>query len=145
MNPLSHFVKAALLVAVLAAQSTVEALATGKAPGFAAGATGGGTVEPVYPKTIEELKSFLGDDEPRVVVLDKEFDFRGTEGTTTGKGCRPKSNTDCLAKKNGFSGQDVILFKGNTTLTKTGGCDQVVPVDVTYDKAAKNALIVKSN
>ncbi|KAF1778990.1 Pectin lyase fold [Phytophthora cactorum] len=32
-----------------------------------------------------------------------------------------KSNTDCLAKNNGFKGQDVILFPSDTTLTRTGG------------------------
>jgi pectin lyase len=39
----------------------------------------------------------------------------------------------------------VILFPGDTTLTNTGGCDQQVKVTVTYDKAAKNFLVVKSN
>lgn len=140
-----HFVQTAVIAALLAAHSAVHALAIGDAPGFAAGTTGGGTTTPDYPKTIEELKTFLNDDKPRVVVLDKEFDFLGTEGTTTETGCRPKSNTDCLAKKNGFKGQDVILFPCDTTLTKTGGCDQQVKVDITYDKASKDALTVKSN
>jgi len=140
-----HSLKAVLVVAVLSAQSVVQAFVIGEAPGFATGTTGGGTAEPVYPKTIEELTNFLTDGEPRVVVLDKGFDFRGTEGTTTETGCRPKSNTDCLAKNNGFAGQDVILFPDDTTLTNTGGCDQQVKIDITYDKAAKNALVIKSN
>ncbi|KAG6579854.1 pectin lyase F [Phytophthora cinnamomi] len=113
--------------------------------GFAAGTTGGGSATPDYPATIEELKHLLSDDQPRVIVLDKEFNFVGTEGTITETGCRPRAHTECLAKNNGFKGQDVILFPGDTTLTHTGGCDQQVKVQVTYDKATKDALFVSSN
>ncbi|KAK1931170.1 putative pectin lyase F [Phytophthora citrophthora] len=134
-----------LLLALLSLVSIAVDVTVGDAPGFAAGTTGGGDATPDHPKTIEELKTFLKDEKPRVVVLDKEFDFLGTEGTTTETGCRPKSNTECLAKDNGFKGQDVILFPGDTTLTKTGGCDQPVKVEVTYDKASKDALVVGSN
>ncbi|RLN57366.1 hypothetical protein BBJ28_00004339 [Nothophytophthora sp. Chile5] len=138
-------VRVALAMTLLVAQPLVEAFVVGKAQGFGAGATGGGTAKAVYPQNLAELKSFLKDDQPRVIVLDKTFDFRGSEGKTTEKGCRPKSNTACLKLNNGYSGQDVILFPGDTTLTGTGGCDQVVPVTVTYDNASKNPLVVKSN
>ncbi|GAM40926.1 hypothetical protein TCE0_041f13655 [Talaromyces pinophilus] len=62
---------------------------TGAAEGFAKGVTGGGSATPVYPSTTAELVSYLGDSSARVIVLDKTFDFTGTEGTTTATGCAP--------------------------------------------------------
>ncbi|KAG6959287.1 hypothetical protein JG688_00010131 [Phytophthora aleatoria] len=136
---------ASVAIALLVAQSVAQGFAIGDVPGFAIGTTGGGNATPDHPKTLDELKKLLSDDQPRVVVLDKEFNFLGTEGNTTETGCRPKSNTDCLAKNNGFKGQDVILFPSDTTLTRTGGCDQKVKVEITYDNASKNMLSVRSN
>jgi pectin lyase len=70
--------------------SNVAAIAvTGAAEGFAKGVTGGGSASPVYPKTNAELVSYLGDSSARVIVLQKTFDFTGTEGTTSGTGCAP--------------------------------------------------------
>lgn len=72
------------------AQSVSAAVAvTGAAEGFAKGVTGGGSAAAVYPTTTAELVSYLGDSSPRVIVLTKTFDFRGTEGTTTATGCAP--------------------------------------------------------
>ncbi|PWY77614.1 pectin lyase A [Aspergillus eucalypticola CBS 122712] len=62
---------------------------SGSAEGFAKGVTGGGDATPVYPDSIDELVSYLGDDEARVIVLTKTFDFTDSEGTTTGTGCAP--------------------------------------------------------
>ncbi|KAJ6037205.1 pectin lyase A [Penicillium herquei] len=62
---------------------------SGSAEGFAKGVTGGGDATAVYPTTTDELVSYLGDSEARVIVLDKTFDFTGTEGTTTSTGCAP--------------------------------------------------------
>jgi pectin lyase len=137
--------QSALAVVLLALQPLVNAFVVGEASGFAAGTTGGGTAEPVYPQNLQELESFLGDDEPRVIVLDKEFDFLGSNGTTTEQGCRPKNMETCIAENTGFKGQDVILREGDTTFTQTGGCDQAVGVEVTYDNAAKNMLVVKGD
>ncbi|GMF64495.1 unnamed protein product [Phytophthora lilii] len=109
----------------------------GTATGFAAGTTGGGNAEPVYPANIKELANYLSDDEPRVVVLKQEFDFIDSEGSTTEKGCRPRNNIDCLAKKNGFEGQDTIQ-------TDFSQCDGTA-IDVTYDKAAITPMPIGSN
>lgn len=57
----------------------------------------------MYPTTIEELTTYLTDNQPRVIVLNKEFNFIGSEGKTTEKGCRPDSNK-CPDK----GGQDAI-------------------------------------
>ncbi|POM58441.1 Pectin lyase [Phytophthora palmivora] len=139
------FARISLISAVLATKLIVNAIVIGEAPGFAAGTTGGGTAEPDYPKDLKELETFLGDDEPRVIVLNKEFDFLGSNGSTTEQGCRPKIMEQCVAEHNGFKGQGVILREGDTTFTQTGGCDQAVGVEVTYDNAAKNPLVVKGN
>ncbi|KAG7375474.1 hypothetical protein PHYPSEUDO_001083 [Phytophthora pseudosyringae] len=132
-----------IVIAAFALPGT-QALSTGTAPGLAAGTTGGGTANPVYPTSLNELKNYLKDSQPRVIVLKTTFDFRGTEGTTTESGCRPKSNRDCLAKNNGHKGQDVILQSGG--MANTGGCVEGTSVKITYDLAAnKNPLVITSN
>ncbi|KAI1489762.1 pectate lyase a [Biscogniauxia mediterranea] len=78
------------LAAAAALANTVSAVGVvGAAEGFAKGVTGGGSATPVYPSTTAELVSYLGDSSPRVIVLQKTFDFTGTEGTVTTTGCAP--------------------------------------------------------
>ncbi|KAF1780935.1 Pectin lyase fold [Phytophthora cactorum] len=122
---------------------TAAAINTGTAPGLASGATGGGDTDPVYPTTIDELTSYLSDDETRVIILQQEFDYRGSEGTTTEDGCRPLSNQECITKNNGCKGQDVILQSGG--MSGTGGCTDGISVEVTYDNAGLNLLEVQGN
>jgi pectin lyase len=76
------------VLTAIAAQAAAIAV-SGAAEGFAKGVTGGGSATPVYPSTTAELVSYLADSSPRVIVLSKTFDFRNTEGTTTGTGCAP--------------------------------------------------------
>ncbi|KAE9264440.1 hypothetical protein PF008_g32123, partial [Phytophthora fragariae] len=109
----------------------------GTPPGFAVGTTGGGNTKPVYPTTIKELAAALSGNEPRVIVLKQEFRFVNTEGSKTEKGCRPKNNIDCIAKKNGFMGQDAIQ-------PSFSQCDGSW-VNVTYDMAAITPLTVGSH
>ncbi|POM77259.1 Pectin lyase, partial [Phytophthora palmivora] len=138
----------AVFVAVLAHRElcTAASIVTGTAPGFAAGTTGGGNAKPVYPTTVKELATYLSDAEPRVIILNKEFTFIKTEGSTTESGCRPTNNQQCLAKKNGFKGQDAILMDGDSAMQQTGGCDSGgTSIDVTYDNAAKVPLVVASD
>lgn len=105
----------------------------GSASGFASGVTGGGSATPVTPADITELVSYLTDDEPRVILLDKTYDFIGSEGTTTAQGCRPTSNT-CP----GNGGQDAI----------NGGddwCGDAPAVTVTYDNAAITPIDIQGD
>ncbi|KNE61804.1 hypothetical protein AMAG_07084 [Allomyces macrogynus ATCC 38327] len=126
------------LVVVLAASSTVvlagslSPLVKGKPTGFAAGTIGGGNVAPSYPQTRDELAKLLKDSQPRVIVLTKEFDFRGFNGAkVTANGCRPDSNK-CPNK----GGQDAIDPPFHW-------CSSKYPrVNVTYDPAALTALQV---
>uniref|UniRef100_A0AAV1TJT0 pectin lyase n=1 Tax=Peronospora matthiolae TaxID=2874970 RepID=A0AAV1TJT0_9STRA len=126
--------------------ASAGSLVSGAAYGFATGTTGGGDAKPVYPKTNKELETYLSDAEPRVIVLNKEFTFIKTEGSTTESGCRPESQQKCLAKKNDFKGQDAIKVLVSTSSDQNGGCsigDEMV--QVTYDKAARTALTVASD
>ncbi|KAF1363893.1 polysaccharide lyase family 1 protein [Lizonia empirigonia] len=114
--------------------SSVAAGVTGTAFGFAAATTGGGDAEPVYPTTTEELTSYLTDDEARVIILNQEFNFIGTEGEVTEDGCRPDSNT-CPDD----GGQDAI--NGPDWCTNS----DYPTVSVTYDSAALTPINVSSN
>ncbi|KAF4305895.1 hypothetical protein SLS57_008537 [Botryosphaeria dothidea] len=104
----------------------------GSPEGFGSGTTGGGSATPVYPSTTAELKSYLEDSTARVIVLNKEFNFKGTEGTTTATGCRPTSNT-CP----GNGGQDAI--------NANGWCGSAPAVTVTYDNAGTSPINLGSN
>ncbi|KAJ5894037.1 hypothetical protein N7495_005728 [Penicillium taxi] len=76
------------IVAAFAAHVAAVSV-SGAAEGFAKGVTGGGDATAVYPTSIAQLTSYLGDDEARVIVLDREFDYTDSEGTTTETGCAP--------------------------------------------------------
>ncbi|ETN03474.1 hypothetical protein PPTG_15703 [Phytophthora nicotianae INRA-310] len=135
-----HF---ALTAALALVAKSASAFTIGTPEGLAAGTTGGGNGTVVYPTTNEELITYLNSSEPLVVVLNKTFDFRGTEGTTTEPGCRPQYTRECIAKNNGFKSQDVILQKGG--MANTGGCDNGTETTVTYDRAALKRMTVKGD
>ncbi|OWZ04642.1 Pectate lyase [Phytophthora megakarya] len=119
--------------------SVAGSVVIGTPTGFAAGTTGGGDAKPVYPTTIKELATYLSDAEPRVIVLKQEFNFIDSEGSTTEKGCRGKNNANCIAKNNGFKGQDEMLLDASVRT-----CDGT-QVEITYDKAATTGLEVASD
>jgi len=109
----------------------------GKPEGFASGTTGGGNAACQVPSSVSQLKTWLTDSVARCIVLDKEYNFKGTEGTVTEKGCRPASNT-CPGK-----GQDAIngaswCDNGNAGAGSTS-------ITVTYDKAGVSGINVGSN
>ncbi|RFN46324.1 hypothetical protein FIE12Z_9440 [Fusarium flagelliforme] len=121
----------ASFAALLAAAATASAQSVaGKAYGFAAGVTGG-SGEAVTPSTAEELAELLADDTPRVIYIDKEFDFTGQ--TKTGPGCDRKS---CSASNGGQ------LYLGDLSC---GGDDNVAVSSITYDAAGPEPLPVGSN
>ncbi|KAF4030178.1 Pectate lyase [Phytophthora infestans] len=138
MGRLQLVITAALALAVKSA----SAFTIGSAPGLAAGTTGGAKGTVVYPKTNKELVDYLNASEPLVVVLNKTFDFRGTEGKTTEIGCRPQSARECIAANNGFKSQDVILKNG---MNNTGGCENGTETTVTYDNAYRWRMNVTSH
>lgn len=120
-----------LFVALTCVARLSAAQVVGTASGAASGITGGGDATPAAPADIDELVEWLTDDTPRVILIDKEFDFTGSEGQATEDGCRPDSNT-CGAK-----GQDA--------LDGPDWCSASYPVvEVTYDVAGTGYIDVKS-
>lgn len=71
-------------------------------------------------------------------MLDKEFNFKGTEGQVTETGCRPASN-----KCPGNGGQDAINQASWCTNGNAGAGS--TNIQVTYDKAGIAGLTVGSN
>ncbi|KAL4819529.1 pectin lyase A [Aspergillus spinulosporus] len=123
-----------LSLATAALSSTAAAVSvSGSAEGFAKGVTGGGSATAVYPDTIDELVSYLGDDEARVIVLTKTFDFTDSEGTTTETGCAPWG-TDAACQ---------------VAINQNDWCTNYQPdapsVSVTYDNAGTLGITVNSD
>ncbi|KAM0226819.1 hypothetical protein ACHAPO_012061 [Fusarium lateritium] len=106
---------------------------TGAAEGFAKGVTGGGSATAVYPTTTAQLVSYLGDSSARVIILDRTFDFTGTEGTTSATGCAPYGTASAC----------------QLAINKDDWCTNYQPnapkVSVKYDNAALNPILVGSN
>ncbi|KAH6999310.1 pectin lyase fold/virulence factor [Ilyonectria destructans] len=71
------------------AQSAFGQKVVGAAEGFAQGVTGGGNANPVTPRNTQELMTYLTDKSPRVIILDRTYDFTGSEGKVTATGCAP--------------------------------------------------------
>ncbi|ORY15468.1 pectin lyase fold/virulence factor [Clohesyomyces aquaticus] len=125
-----------VVLSLLASLGSVSAVGVvGQAPGFAADTTGGGNSSPVYPKDIKELTAYLTDNSPRVIVLNKEYNYIGSEGKVSEKGCRPDSN-----KCPGNGGQDAINGANWCSNSK-----YPLSISVSYDKAGIAGIPVKSN
>ncbi|KAJ4336450.1 hypothetical protein N0V95_008611 [Ascochyta clinopodiicola] len=128
--------------AVAGDRSQLEERATfavvGKPEGFAAGATGGGNAPCAIPANVAQLKTWLTDSVARCIVLDKEYNFKNTEGVTKEQGCRPASNK-CADK----GGQDAINHASwcKNGLAGAGTVDH----PVTYDNAGVAGINVASN
>ena len=134
----------------LSAHAVSAQQVSGTPSGFAKGTTGGGTAKAQTPSSLEEcvypifnnlrlfadpsdrLKSWITDDTARTILIDRTWDFTGTEGTTDGK-CCSTSTTTCEGGSS--AGQASIQ----------DSCDDGTWVDCTYDDAAKTPLDVGSN
>ncbi|KAE8353406.1 pectin lyase fold/virulence factor [Aspergillus coremiiformis] len=85
--------KIVALFSVLLAATTAQAQVKGKPFGFAAGVTGGGNAKPAAPGSLQELAQWLSDSVPRTILIDREWNFLGTEGKTSQKCCSTKTTT----------------------------------------------------
>ena len=104
----------------------------GSPSGFAKRTTGGGNAPAQIPASTDQLKQWLADSTPRVILLDRTFDFTNAEGRINEQGCRPTSNR-CVDK----GGQDAI--------NGANWCSGQPPIPVSYYKAAYRGLQVASN
>ncbi|KAJ1304979.1 hypothetical protein OPQ81_000022 [Rhizoctonia solani] len=120
----------AVITALVAAHGT---LAVGTAFGYAAGTTGGGNAAPAVPASTAQLVSWLGDNTPRVILLDKTYDFTNLEGDESGKVCKPW---------NCSPGAQVAIDADNWCEREAKG----TPTDTaTWKKAGRTAIPVSSN
>ncbi|KAF2018283.1 polysaccharide lyase family 1 protein [Aaosphaeria arxii CBS 175.79] len=125
--------KSSFATLILAGVPVAFAQVKNAAFGFAAGTTGGGTATPVYPTTTAQLVSYLTDSSPRVIMLDRTFDFLQTEGSTTAQCCSDNRTTKCPGGTS--AGQ---LWIGDT-------CDSGTWQTCTYWNAPRKPIDVKSN
>ncbi|KAK1143440.1 hypothetical protein N8T08_006768 [Aspergillus melleus] len=124
--------KAIILATFCLASKVIAAGVTGTAFGMATGTTGGGSATPAAPSDIAQLESWLADDTPRVILIDKTFDFTSSLGTTTSAGC--SQSCDVL-----HGGQDYI-----GTLSCSGSTMTAVS-SISYNAAGASPLAVHSN
>ncbi|KAF3768106.1 family 1 polysaccharide lyase [Cryphonectria parasitica EP155] len=124
---------AAAIVASLvgSASAAISSVVTGTPMGFASSVTGGGTATPVYPTTIDELKSYLTSSSAEVIVISGTFDFAGSEGTQTEEACNAYSCTPSDG--------------GQALLNTLDGCGSTAVYDVTIDTAAYQGIAVASD
>ncbi|KAI8942535.1 hypothetical protein NX059_000597 [Plenodomus lindquistii] len=122
--------------AVIGQRATYKVI--GEPEGFAAGTTGGGSAPCEVPADVKQLKTWLQDKTARCIVIDKEYNFKGTEGTSTEQGCRPASN-----KCPGAGGQDAINKAEWCTNGNAG--EGVKAIEVTYDTAGVAGINMGSN
>lgn len=120
-----------VLAALLA---TVDAAAVrGKPEGFGSKASGGVAGPTVTPSTNAQLQQYLSQSGPLNIIVTKTFDFRGTEGTVTEKGCAPYGTGAACQK---------AINAGNWCATDQPSAPTAT---VTYDKAATIPLMVSSD
>ncbi|KAJ5390958.1 uncharacterized protein N7496_002026 [Penicillium cataractarum] len=124
-----------LLAAIALLGATAQATGvSGTAFGFATGTTGGGNAAAAAPSDITQLTEWLTDSTPRVILIDKEFNYLNSQGKCTDcKCCIPSSNS-C-----GSSGQNAI------DLDSSSWCGSYPTTTCTYDKAAIDGINVASN
>lgn len=96
-----------------------------------AGVTGGGSATPVYPSTIEELIAYLTDPSPQNIVIERTFDFVGSEGTKTYSAC----NAYACSPSEG----------GQALLNTLDGCGSLATYEVTLDAAGVEGINVASD
>ncbi|KAJ8114208.1 hypothetical protein OPT61_g3854 [Boeremia exigua] len=125
-----------LLAVAVATLPVISAQVVGKAFGMATGTTGGGDARPQIPVDYKELKSLLSDDVPRVIVIDKEWDFTNTEGTVTTSGCEPRA---CPVSA---GGQNLL---GTLNCPDASNDKDVLLSSIEYDAATDTPLKVASN
>ncbi|KAE8151656.1 pectin lyase fold/virulence factor [Aspergillus avenaceus] len=125
--------RSVLAAALLSASASADGV-VGSAFGFASGTTGGGSAAAAAPADIKELKEWLTDSTPRVILIDKEFNFIGSEDTCTDcECCIPDSNT-C-----GSKGQNAIKTDGSDW------CGSYPTTKCTYDNAGIEGINVASD
>ncbi|QSZ31729.1 hypothetical protein DSL72_001297 [Monilinia vaccinii-corymbosi] len=133
-----------LVIFFFSAVAVDAAGVVGKAEGFAASATGGGSARPAIPANIKQLVTWLSDNVPRTIVLDKTWDFTGSMGKKTEKGCMPLASK-CGSNSGSHATQLGINYNG--WCTSGNANTAVAQPTITYDVVGliHNAIKLGSN
>ncbi|WAQ88432.1 hypothetical protein PtA15_9A559 [Puccinia triticina] len=107
-----------------------------KATGNILQITGGGSAAPQAPKDNDQLKAWLADDVPRVILIKTTFDFTSPKVNVSSPGCIPWA--PC---QNGNQIQQARDF--NNWCSKFYSTHK--PAQVSYHEAPLEPLVVKSN
>ncbi|PVH68085.1 polysaccharide lyase family 1 protein [Cadophora sp. DSE1049] len=118
-------------VALALCCNNVAGQVVGSAKGMATGTTGGGSATPAVPSSLAQLKTWLTDSTARVIMIDRTWDFTGSEGTTSATGCAPWTCT------NGYAPQKAI--------NANGWCGSTTSASVSYDNAGPTPIDLGSN
>ncbi|KAK2753983.1 pectin lyase [Colletotrichum kahawae] len=119
----------------------------GSSYGFAAGVTGGGSVKAAAPKDIKEFTTWLADSTPRVILIDKTFNFIGSEGSVASVGCYQKT---CPVSSGGQSYIGMLSCTGsnmvsqqinNKSLVGVGSKGVIQGKGIHLAKGTKNIII----
>ncbi|PPU64393.1 pectate lyase [Xanthomonas codiaei] len=144
---LSHSFRCALSALALAAAMFANqacAQAVGTPDGFAAGVTGGGDAPAVRPGSLLELQQALcssfeanqcTDTTPRVIVLDRTFDFTGSQ---INNGSPTTTTTGCVATTCSTGTSQLGLNVANYCAGRTAA-------QVSFDTAGRTPLQIGSN
>ncbi|VDC05115.1 unnamed protein product [Peniophora sp. CBMAI 1063] len=98
--------------------------------GMGSATTGGGSATAQTPTNKDDLVEWLQDSTPRVIILDRMWDFSSDEGTETSTGCAP---WDCTPNP-------------QQALNVINWCSSSYPtVSVTYNVSSTSPLYVGSN
>ncbi|KAF9520297.1 polysaccharide lyase family 1 protein, partial [Hydnum rufescens UP504] len=97
--------------------------------------TGGGSATPQIPSSNAELVSWLGDSTPRVILLDRIFDFTGTMATA--QGCKPWT---CSPHP-----QVALSGPGWSNILCLSSRPNAAKIEITYDKAGPAPIKVGSH
>ncbi|KAM0344931.1 hypothetical protein ACHAPU_007065 [Fusarium lateritium] len=127
--------KAQLFFSLLSTLPSALAQHKGSPFGFASGTTGGGSTAPVYPTTTAQLVSYLTDSSPRVIMIDRTFDFLSSGGTTTARCCSDNRTTKCPGGSS----------KGQLWIQDTCDAASGTWEACTYYNSPKTPIDVKSN
>ncbi|KAG0150774.1 hypothetical protein CROQUDRAFT_652017 [Cronartium quercuum f. sp. fusiforme G11] len=104
--------------------------------GFGAQTTGGGSLPPNIPNSPSQLVSWLADDVPRVILIDRTFDFSDFQGNTTGQGCAPWPKCP---------GSNQVQHARNAMGWCSQHCSSKNTIEVTYRVAATNPIPIGHN
>lgn len=104
--------------------------------GFGAQTTGGGNAPAQTPNSLEQLTSWLADSVPRVILIDRTFDFSDTEGNATETGCAPWP--DCPSGNQVQHARDVVGWCSQH-------CEAGHSLPIHYRKAAISQITIASH